>query len=273
MTGKLGILAGSGDLPGRLVDLCRRQKRECLVLAFEGHTDPASVAGAEHAWLRLGAAARGIEILKQAGVSELVMAGAVARPSLTELRPDLSTARWLARIGTTSCGDDGLLRSIIQALEAEGFTVRGIDDLMTGLVAETGTYGRIQPDETAWADIERGVAVAKALGAADVGQAVVVQQGLVLAVEALEGTDALLRRAADLRRDGPGGVLVKVTKPQQDRRADLPSIGPNTVEGSAGAGLKGIALEAGGTLLIDREAVIRAADATGLFVVGLPTGS
>ena len=201
------------------------------------------------------------------------MAGAIARPSLAELRPDLGTARWLARIGTASSGDDGLLRSIIQALETEGFTVRGIDDLLSGLVADAGTYGRTQPDEAAWADIERGVSVAKALGAADVGQAVVVQQGLVLAVEALEGTDALLRRAAELRRDGPGGVLVKVTKPRQERRADLPSIGSGTVEGSATAGLKGIALEAGGTLIIDREAVIRAADAAGLFIVGLPPSS
>lgn len=273
MTSKLGILAGGGALPGRLVDLCRREKRACFVLAFEGHTDPASVAGAEHAWLRLGSAASGIEILRQAGVAELVMAGAVNRPSLADLKPDLGTARWLARIGIGSSGDDGLLRSIIRALEAEGFAVRGIDEVMTGLIAEAGTYGRIDPDEAAWVDIERGVAVAKALGAADVGQSVVVQQGLVLAVEALEGTDAMLSRAAELRRGGPGGVLVKVTKPQQDRRADLPSIGPCTVEGSARAGLKGIAIEARGVLIIDREAIIHAADAAGLFVVGLPMAS
>ena len=145
-----------------------------------------------------------------------------------------------------------------------------VEDANDSLIASLRT-----PDDHAEFDREPDckVAVAKALGAADVGQAVVVQQGLVLAVEALEGTDALLRRAAELRRDGPGGVLIKVTKPRQERRADLPSIGSGTVEGSATAGLKGIALEAGGTLIIDREAVIRAADAAGLFIVGLPPSS
>ena len=215
MVGKLGILAGGGTLPGRLVEVCRRQGREVFVLAFRGHTEPASVEGVEHAWIRLGAMATGLEILKDAKVVELVMAGPVLRPSLAELRPDLRTAQWLAKTGTGQLGDDGLLSGIIWRLEGEGFTVIGIDQLLEDLMVEAKTYGRLEPDEMAQGDIARGIAVARRLGAEDVGQAVVVQQGLVLAVEALEGTDALLARCGAVCRDGPGGVLVKVKKPQQ----------------------------------------------------------
>ncbi len=272
MAGKLGILAGGGELPARLVEACRRNGREVFVLAFEGHTDPATVIGVEHAWTRLGAAAFGLETLKDAGVSELVMAGPVTRPSLAELKPDSRTAQWFAKMGPRALGDDGILGAVIETLEAEGFGVVGVEEIMGDLVAEAKTYGTLVPDAVALADIERGVAVARTLGEADVGQGVVVQQGIVLAVEAAEGTDALLERAGRLRREGPGGVLVKVTKPGQDRRADLPTIGVRTVEGAAAAGLRGIAVEAGGTLVVDGAGVAGAADAAGIFVVGLPIG-
>jgi DUF1009 family protein len=119
------------------------------------------------------------------------------------------------------------------------------------------------------ADIDRGIQVARLLGAADVGQGCVVQQGLVLAVEAIEGTDAMLARAGALRRDGSGGVLVKLCKPGQDRRADLPTIGPDTVRNAAAAGLRGIAFEAGATILAERGVCLAAADAAGLFLLGL----
>ena len=270
MAGKLGILAGGGPLPGWLVESCRRQGREVFVLAFEGQTEPATVQGMEHAWIRLGAAASGLEILKQAGVADLVMAGPVLRPGLSELKPDLRTAKWLAQTGAGLLGDDGLLSGIVQRLEQEGFAVVGIDQLLGDLMVEARTYGKLKPDGMARADIARGIAVARRLGAEDVGQAVVVQQGLVLAVEALEGTDALLTRSGEVRRDGPGGVLVKVMKPQQDSRADLPAIGTRTIAGARAAGLRGIALEAGGTLIIDRAAVVEAADAAELFLVGVP---
>jgi DUF1009 family protein len=273
MAGKLGILAGRGELPAQLVDACRVQGRDVFLLAFEGHTDPGIVEGVAHAWTRLGAAASAIETLKDAGVRELVMAGAVARPSLTELRPDLRTAKWLTRVGARGLGDDGILSAIIRTLEDEGFRVTGVDEILKHLVAQAKTYGRLKPDGQARTDIERAVAVARALGLADVGQGVVVQQGIVLAVEAAEGTDALLRRAGELRRDGAGGVLVKVMKPRQEHRADLPTIGTRTVEGAATAGLRGIAVEAGGALIMGSEAVAAAADAAGLFVVGIAIGT
>ncbi len=269
MAGKLGIVAGGGELPARLIEVCRRKGREVFVVAFKGHTEPATVSGVDHVWVRLGAASAAIEPLRAAGVHDLVMAAPIKRPSLAELRPNLRVARFFAQVGKRALGDDGLLRAVIQGIEEEGFSVVGIDDILDDLMAEAKTYGRHEPDEQAWRDIERGVEVAKTIGAQDIGQAAVVQQGIVLGVEAVEGTDALLARCAGLRREGAGGVLVKIKKPQQERRADLPTIGTRTVLDAAAAGLRGIAVEAGGTLIVDPADVTALADESGLFVVGL----
>lgn len=270
MAGKLGIIAGGGDLPGRLIQVCRDSQRDVFVVAIEGHTDPRTVEQTEHVWVRLGDASKALEPLRTAGVEELVLAGPINRPSLSELRPNLRIAGFLAKVGRRAFGDDGLLSAIIGTLEEEeGFRVVGIDEVVGDLIAEAGVYGRHQPDEAATADIERGIEVAKAIGAIDVGQSVVVQQGLVLGVEAVEGTDALLERCGPLRRQGPGGVLVKVKKPEQEHRADLPTIGLKTVRAAAEAGLQGIAVEAGGTLVLDRKALIETADEAGLFVIGV----
>lgn len=266
----LGIVAGRGELPAQLVGLCREQGRGVFVVALEGQTDPATVAGVEHVWVRLGEASKAIAPLRAAGVEELVLAGAINRPSLAELRPNLRVAGFLAKVGKRAFGDDGLLSAIIGALEEEeGFRVIGIDDLVGELLAELGVYGRHGPDRQAESDIERGVEVLRAIGAMDIGQSAVVQQGLVLGIEAVEGTDALLARCAGLRRDGPGGVLVKIKKPGQERRADLPTIGAETLRAAAAAGLRGIAVEAGGALVVDRARVVERADEAGLFVVGI----
>ena len=147
--------------------------------------------------------------------------------------------------------------------------VIGPDQLLDTAALPPGPLGQLGPDADAGADITRGIEVARALGGLDIGQAVVIQQGLVLGVEAIEGTDRLLRRCAELRREGPGGVLVKMEKPGQERRVDRPTIGPHTVALSAEAGLQGIAAEAGATLVLDRDEVARAADQAGLFVVGV----
>jgi DUF1009 family protein len=227
------------------------------------------VRGVDHAWIRLGAAGAAIDRLRRAKVEELVMVGPIKRPSLAELRPDLRTAHLLAKIGGRALGDDGLLRAIVGVLEAERFRVLGVDEILQDLLATTGVYGALAPDDQARSDIERGVAVVRALGRQDVGQAAVVQQGIVLGVEAAEGTDALLDRCAALRRAGPGGVLIKIKKPGQEQRVDLPTIGPGTVAGAAAAGLRGIAVEAGGALVVDRPGVVEAADAAGVFVVGI----
>ena len=268
--GPLGIVAGSGALPRRLIESCRAAGREVFVLALEGEAEPATVDGVPHAWCRIGAAARGFELLHANAVTELVLAGAVRRPSLSALRPDWRAAKFFARVGYRALGDDGLLSAVIKELEGEGFRVVGVDDLLEAdAMLPAGRLGRLQPDARAEADIEHGLRLARAIGALDIGQAVVVQQGLVLGVEAIEGTDGLLRRCAGLRRDGPGGVLVKTAKPGQEQRVDRPTIGVRTVILAAEAGLRGIAAEAGATLILDRAEVIRAANEAGLFVVGV----
>lgn len=273
MAPKLGLLAGGGPLPRRVIEACRECGRDVFVVAFEGQTDPATVqGGVEHLWTRLGAPGQALKALHKAGCGELVMVGPVRRPSLTELRFDLTTARFLSRVGARALGDDGLLRAVIRQLEDEGFKFVGVHEIIDDILAEPGTWGRHVPDEAAWRDIERGLEVAEALGRVDVGQAVVVQQGIVLGVEAVEGTDRLLERCAALRRPGPGGVLVKIKKPEQDERADLPTIGKHTVAGAKAAGLKGIAVEVGGTIVVDLQETVGAADAAGLFLHGVRRG-
>ncbi|HXQ54065.1 MAG TPA: UDP-2,3-diacylglucosamine diphosphatase LpxI [Stellaceae bacterium] len=269
MAARLGILAGAGELPLRVIEAARALSRPVFVLAFEGIADPAVVAGSAHAWVRLGAAGEGMRLLREAGVEELVMAGSVRRPSIAGLRPDWRAAKFFARVGLKALGDDGLLGAVIKELEGEGFRIVSLESLLPQTLAPEGALGAHVPDAEAQTDIARGLEVARALGALDIGQSVVVQQGMVLGVEAIEGTDALIARCATLKREGRGGVLVKIAKPGQERRADLPTIGPRTVAAAAAAGLCGIAVEAGSTLLVDRAAIAAAADAAGIFVVGI----
>src|SRR5215468_4818821 len=269
MADRLGIVAGGGDLPRYLVECCRAAGRDVFVLALEGAAAPITVKGVQHAWCRLGAAATGLALLRENQVTELVLAGGIRRPSFAALRPDWRAAKLFARIGYRSLGDDGLLSAVIKELEQEGFRVLGADQLLECALVPEGPLGRLRPDRQSQADIERGLRVARTLGALDVGQAVIVQQGLVLGVEASEGTDELLRRCAALRREGLGGVLVKVEKPGQEPRVDRPTIGPRTIVLAAETRLAGVAVEAIATIVIDRDEVIRAADQAGLFVVGV----
>jgi DUF1009 family protein len=269
MSPKLGIIAGGGPLPGLVAEACRAEGRPFHILALKGHADPAVIGELPADWIRMGEAGSGFELLRKAGVVELMMIGPVRRPTLLELAPDFRTTRFFARVGLKALGDDGLLRAVVREMETEGFRVVGVDEVLAGCLAPAGLFGRLAPDAQAEADILRGFEVANGLGALDVGQAVVVQQGIVLGVEAVEGTDALIRRCAGLKREGPGGVLVKVKKPGQDRRFDLPTIGLATVNEAAAAGLRGIAVEAGGSLVLGREAVGAEGDRLGVFVMGV----
>lgn len=270
MSHALGILAGGGPFPGKVAEAALGRGQPVFVLGFEGFAEPAVIGRYPHAYVRLGAAGEMLRLLRARGCRDLVLVGPVRRPSLLTLRPDAEGMRIVGRIGRAAfTGDDGLLAAVVRVLGEEGFRVLGAHEVMEGALARPGQLSRAAPDELAAADIARGMAVVRALGAADVGQACVVQSGCVLAVEALEGTDAMLARAAGLARPGPGGVLVKMVKPGQDRRADLPTIGPRTLAAAAEAGLRGVAVEAGGTLMTDEAACIAEADRLGLFLVGL----
>ena len=266
----LGILAGGGRLPGQIAAAAQAAGRPVFLVGLEGFADPAVLAPYPHAVIRIGAAGRILAALRRHGCRELVLIGPVRRPSLLDLRPDVEGARILAQIGRAAfAGDDGLLAAVVKVLGDEGFRVIGAQDVLSQALGPVGRLSRAAPDALAMADIRRGIEVVRALGAVDVGQGCVVQQGIVLAVEAAEGTDAMLSRCAALLRPGPGGVLVKLVKPGQDRRADLPTIGPATLTGAAAAGLRGVAFEAEGTILAERDAAVAAADAVGLFLLGL----
>lgn len=241
-----------------------------FLVGLRGFVDEPSIALWPHQVIRMGAAGEIIAAFRAHHVVDLVIVGPVRRPSLLDLRPDAAGSRMLARIGRAAfAGDDGFLAAIVQVLGTEGFRVIGAHEVLRDATAPPGVLGAITPDPAARDDVARGITVVRALGSVDVGQGAVVQQGIVLALEAIEGTDAMLARAGALARPGPGGVLVKLVKPGQDRRTDLPTIGPATIAAAAAAGLRGLAFEAGGTLITDRAACIAAADAAGLFLLGI----
>jgi DUF1009 family protein len=272
---KLGLIAGGGDLPIRLAERCRTAGRPLFVIRLRDIADPALAAfpGEEAGLAELG---RVISALRRSGCEAVCFAGQVKRPDLSALKPDLRGLKSLpAAIAAAGKGDDALLRFLVREFEAEGFIVEGADQVDHDLTLPAGPLGRHAPSPEHQDDIARAVQVAKLLGSEDIGQAVAVAGGLVLAVEAQEGTDAMLARCADLPAPLRGtsearkGVLVKWPKPIQERRVDLPTLGAATVRGAAAAGLAGIVGEARGMLVIDRDAVAEAADALGLFVIGL----
>jgi len=271
---KLGILAGGGELPGRIIEICKNTGRAFHVIAIKDQADPAVIGDNPHTWIRLGAAQEALEVARREGFDEIVMVGPVKRPTIASLRPDMLAARVLAKAGATSVmGDDGLLRAVVKQIEELGFTVIGPDEILLQGNVDPGAQGRHQPDDTALMDIRRGIRVLEALGPADVGQAVIVQDNIVIAVEAIEGTDAMIARSRDLIREGPGAVLVKLPKPGQEKRADLPTIGPRTIENAHEAGICGLAFDATNTLFIDKEETIARADKLGMFVFAIDPAS
>ena len=272
----LGLVAGGGMMPVRIADAATKSGRGVAIILLQDFADPADYAcfpGAEV--MALGQVGRMQTKLRTAGVRDLVMAGKVTRPSFLSLRLDAEGARMAARLGRQALfgGDDSLLSACLRLMREEGFNPLGAQEVMAELLVEAGPLTSTVPDDQARADIARGIAVVRALGDADVGQGCVVQQGMVLGLEAIEGTDAMLARCAELRREGPGGVLVKLMKLRQDIRVDMPVIGPDTIAHAAAAGLRGIAIEArsghSGTIVIDRDATIAAAQAAGLFLLAI----
>lgn len=271
---KLGIIAGGGSIPKSLIDRCLQEKREFFVLAIEGNACEEYFTDAvPHTWIRIGQTGTGFKRFAEEKVQDVVMIGTIKRPTFMELVPDFRTTAFFAKIGAKALGDDGILRALVGELEKEGMKVCGIHEVMPELLVKDGVLGKCKPDKQALIDIARGIDVALELGRVDVGQAVIVQQGLVLGVEGIEGTDKFINRCAEYKRKGDGGVLVKLRKPTQDMRIDLPTIGTLTIENAAAAGLRGIAVHAGNGLIVDEQEVIKLANKLGLFIVGItPSG-
>jgi len=272
--GKLGLIAGGGGLPLEIAEHCEKAGRPLFVIRLKGFADAdlADYAGAEIGLAELG---KCLKSLKRARCDAICLAGNVARPDFRDFVPDLRGLMVLpSLIAAARKGDDAMLRRLVAEFEKEGFAVEGAHEVMSDLALPAGPLGRCVPTPDQMHDVERALDVARAIGRLDVGQGAVVCDGLVLAVEAQEGTDAMLRRVADLPgaiRGAPGaarGVLAKAPKPIQERRVDLPTIGLGTVHAAARAGLAGIAGEAGRLLVLDREAVVALADELGLFILG-----
>ncbi|WP_416896643.1 MAG: LpxI family protein [Minwuia sp.] len=266
---RLGLIAGGGDVPASVARSAEDAGMAVHVLAFEGVTDPDLLACYPHSFIRFDKVGGTVDALKKNGCDSVCMVGKVARPDFGKLRPDMAGISLLPKVlKAAKQGDDALLQVLVDFFQKKGFTVLGAHEVAGDVLVVEGLMGGVRPTDENRADIEKGIAVVDAVGALDIGQGAVIQQGLVLAVEAAEGTDRMLQRCRDLT-NGLGGVLVKLTKPGQDHRVDLPTIGVTTVEGVAAAGLNGIAVEADAALVIDRAATVEAADRAGIFIVGV----
>jgi DUF1009 family protein len=274
--GPLAIICGGGSLPFAIADLVQRRGRKAVLFAVRGWADPQRVAAYPHHWGALGGFGRFCRLAREEGCREVVFIGVVLRPRPLQLRIDLGTLKVFPQIiAAFRGGDDHLLSGIARIFERHGFRLRGAHEVAPEILVGEGPLGRYAPSPRDHQDIARGLALIEAAGPFDVGQAAVVADGHVLAVEAAEGTDQMLQRVAELRRTGriqrsaAAGVLIKAPKPHQDRRFDLPTIGPPTVTGAAQAGLAGIAVPAGATIVAEPQAVAAAADRDKIFVYGL----
>ncbi|TAI66590.1 UDP-2,3-diacylglucosamine diphosphatase LpxI [Bradyrhizobium sp. Leo170] len=274
----VGVIAGGGAMPFAVAESLAKRGMAPVLFALRGACDPVRVEGFRHRWISVGQLGRATRLFREEGCRDLIFIGTLMRPALSEIRLDLKTLRVLANvIRAFRGGDDHLLSGVGRILEQDGFRMVGIKDVAPDLLMPEGCITRTTPAGNASADIARGREVLAALGPFDIGQAAVVIDGHVVAVEDIEGTDGLLARVARLRADGRiraqsgRGVLVKAPKSGQDLRYDLPTVGPRTVEGAAKAGLAGIAVIAGNTLAAEPQAIIEAADARRLFVIGVPS--
>lgn len=271
----IGLIAGGGDLPKHVLQAARQDGHEISVIALKGFAQASDYEGAKS----LGVAEFGkmTRTLKKAKVTHVCFAGIVKRPDFKKLKPDLKAMFHMGRaVKAARQGDDALMRYLLDLFEKEGFEVIAPQDVCQSLLLPEGILGAVPLTKAHREDAKQACEIASKIGALDIGQGAVVCQGVVLAVEAQEGTDMMLERIADLPEDIRGsqserkGVLAKMVKPTQETRVDLPTIGPATIDNAAAAGLAGIVAEGGRAFIIDREDVIARADAAGIFIAGLP---
>ncbi len=262
---KIGIVAGRGKMPQLLISACKKKGIPFAVLGLKNHTDM-DLSAYPHQVIRLGAVGKGFDFFKKQECDTICLIGAVKRPTITELRPDIRGLKFFSKIGFKSLGDDGLLRSVIKEIEQEGFSVIGADELLDDVLVQKKIYTKLKANIK---EVEFGIRIAHLLGDADVGQSVVIQDGLVLGVEAIEGTDALITRCAQIKRKGDKPILIKVKKPKQERRADLPTIGLQTIKLLSEKGYAGVVIESGGAFFVDEKESVDLANRKKMFIVGI----
>jgi UDP-2,3-diacylglucosamine hydrolase len=275
--GSVAIICGGGSFPAAVADAVARSGRRPVMFAIKGWADPTIVERHEHHWIAIGQLGRFARLAKAEHCRQAIFIGSLLRPPLMQIRLDWLTIRSMPRIVRAfRGGDNRLLSGVAQLVEDAGnLQIIGLKDVAPDIIVPEGVLGRFQPSARDRADIACGLDLIATLGRFDVGQAAIIANNHVLALEAAEGTDNLLARIAELRKQGrvtapPGvGILVKAPKPSQDRRFDLPAIGPQTVANAARAGLAGIAVAAGNTIIAEAAEVIAAADRAGIFVVGV----
>lgn len=276
----LAIIAGGGSLPFAVADAAMRRGRPVVLIGLRGWADEAVIAHYPHRWIAVGQGGHLMRHAREAGARDLVFVGSLVRPKFRSLRIDWATLRILpALYRIYRGGDDRLLSGVAELFAQHGFRIVGAHEVAPEILIPAGKIGTLAPSARDLADIARGLELLRATGPFDVGQGAVVADQQVLAIETVDGTDGMLARIAELRergripRDKGIGVLVKAPKPGQDRRIDMPAIGPRTVEATARAGLAGIAVVAGSTIIAEPVEVARAADAAGLFVYGIEQGA
>jgi DUF1009 family protein len=274
----LAIIAGGGAMPAMLAGATLRGGRPVHVLAIEGEADGGALAAFPHEWISWQALGRLTERLEAAGAKDVVLIGNIRhRPDSDKVGADAPSAAVSAEIrGLLDGGDNRILVGAIAFLERHGFRVLGVHQILTDLVAAPGPVTVASADDRARADMAVAADAARRIGRLDIGQAAIVQNGRVVALEAAEGTDDMIARVKALRDAGRlfwkdrAGVLAKCAKPQQDLRVDMPAIGPETVDGVAAAGLAGIGIEAGRVMIVNRAETIRRAAAAGIFIEAFP---
>jgi hypothetical protein len=267
---KIAIFCGSGKLPLAIIALCQQHSIPYVLVAFHDQTPEEIVKGHPHFWTHLGTVSYTLENLQHHHVKFIIFAGAIKRPSWSSLKVDYLGTQWLSQLLLKSWGDDQLLSFLSQKLESKGFPVIGLNQLgAADFFIPLGILSQKSPSKEALQDIELGKDILKKIGSLDIGQAIVIQQGMVLGVEAIEGTDALIERGGLLKRPGSPPILVKMAKPQQDLRFDQPTLGLSTLTFLKQAGFQGIALEAGTSILLEKEKFIAHCNDAGLFFIGI----
>lgn len=267
---RIAIIAGSGDLPEKVFSSIRTRGGDIVFVCLKGQAKSKLETLAPSIWVTLGEVSKALNFIRRHRIDEVVMIGAVKRPSLHSLRVDAQGKKLLGKIAKGKIfGDNTLLTIVKTFFEDEGFTVRGVDELIGGLIIKKGQLTDIKLSNQDKVDIELGQNVLSSLSKYDIGQSIIIENGLVLGIEAVEGTDELIKRCSKLKKDDRSGILVKFAKIGQERKIDLPTIGLDTLYNLSEAGFRGVVFKADSTIIIDKESVIEFASAKHLILQGV----